>query len=187
MTFKIMFQLQHVLIKIYRVYREVSAKRVENVPCIDLNRNNQTYPSPKLNSCGDKDKRSFKESEFVRRVESMSGNSMACCDNRHVMEWLFTPVFSKSLDSCGGPQTWPPRSPDLTPPEYFLWGYLKSFVYKTKVETRPALLLPIFAAAEHIWNHPENIAEATQLLLMRAEKCTESKQDILNSYCDFVL
>lgn len=29
----------------------------------------------------------------------------------------------------GGPTAWPPRSPDLTPPDFFLWGYIKSKVY----------------------------------------------------------
>jgi len=29
----------------------------------------------------------------------------------------------------------------------------------------------IFAAAEHIRNHPDNVASATQSLLMRAEYC----------------
>jgi len=27
---------------------------------------------------------------------------------------------------------WPPRSPDLTPPDYFLWAYLKGRVYRNK-------------------------------------------------------
>jgi len=27
---------------------------------------------------------------------------------------------------------WPPRSPDLTPSDYFLWGYLKGRVYQNK-------------------------------------------------------
>ena len=30
---------------------------------------------------------------------------------------------------------WPPRSPDLTPPDFFLWGYLKSRVYSTSPST----------------------------------------------------
>ena len=30
---------------------------------------------------------------------------------------------------------WPPRSPDLTPPDLFLWGYLKSKVYVNKPRT----------------------------------------------------
>jgi hypothetical protein len=32
-----------------------------------------------------------------------------------------------------GPIAWPPRSPDLTPLEIFLWGYVKNIVYKVKI------------------------------------------------------
>ena len=30
---------------------------------------------------------------------------------------------------------WPPYSPDLTPPDYFLWGYLKARVYQDNPPT----------------------------------------------------
>lgn len=30
----------------------------------------------------------------------------------------------------GGPMAWPARSPDLTPLDFFLWGYIKSLVYQ---------------------------------------------------------
>ncbi|GFV76822.1 DUF4817 domain-containing protein [Trichonephila clavipes] len=30
---------------------------------------------------------------------------------------------------------WPPRSCDLTPLDYFLWGYVKSLVYADKTQT----------------------------------------------------
>ncbi|KOC59408.1 hypothetical protein WH47_11037, partial [Habropoda laboriosa] len=33
----------------------------------------------------------------------------------------------------GGPVAWPPRSPDLNPLDYFLWGYLKSQVYSSPI------------------------------------------------------
>jgi hypothetical protein len=36
-------------------------------------------------------------------------------------------IISKNL--------WPPRSPDLTPRDYFLWGYLKHFVYSNHPQT----------------------------------------------------
>jgi hypothetical protein len=36
-------------------------------------------------------------------------------------------IISKNL--------WPPRSPDLTPPDYFLWGYLKQIVYSSRPQT----------------------------------------------------
>jgi hypothetical protein len=34
----------------------------------------------------------------------------------------------------GGPIAWPPRSPDLTPLDFFLWGYVKSIVYQVKIK-----------------------------------------------------
>ncbi|GFY27023.1 uncharacterized protein TNCV_931641 [Trichonephila clavipes] len=34
-----------------------------------------------------------------------------------------------------GPVNWPPRSCDLTPLDYFLWGYVKSLVYAGKPQT----------------------------------------------------
>lgn len=33
-----------------------------------------------------------------------------------------------------GPISWPPRSPDLTPLDYFLWGFLKEKVFRTVPE-----------------------------------------------------
>ena len=29
--------------------------------------------------------------------------------------------------------TWPSRLPDITPLDFFLWGYVKDIVYQTKV------------------------------------------------------
>jgi len=34
---------------------------------------------------------------------------------------------------------WPPHSTDLTPPDYFLWGYLKGRVYQNKPRTTDSL------------------------------------------------
>jgi hypothetical protein len=47
------------------VYWEVCDRLVGNVPWVNLSPNNQTYLSQMLDSCADKDKRSFKESEFL--------------------------------------------------------------------------------------------------------------------------
>ena len=32
-----------------------------------------------------------------------------------------------------GPTPWPPRSPDITPLDFFLWGYVKDKVFSTPV------------------------------------------------------
>ena len=50
-------------------------------------------------------------------------------------------------------------------------GHIKTLVYETKVSSKVELRHRIFAAAEHIRNPPDNIASATQSVLMRAEKC----------------
>ncbi|GFT56082.1 uncharacterized protein TNCV_811391 [Trichonephila clavipes] len=44
-------------------------------------------------------------------------------------------TFGDRLISCFGPVNWPPRSCDLTPLDYFLWGYVKSLVYADKPQT----------------------------------------------------
>lgn len=44
-------------------------------------------------------------------------------------------LFPGKLMSLRGNIKWPPRSPDLSPLDYFLWGYLKSKVYKNKPTT----------------------------------------------------
>lgn len=42
------------------------------------------------------------------------------------------PLFPGRLISKNGDFDWPPRSPDLTPPDFYLWGFLKSKVYANK-------------------------------------------------------
>ncbi|GFV76162.1 heat shock 70kDa protein 8 [Trichonephila clavipes] len=48
---------------------------------------------------------------------------------------LLKDTFGDRLISRFGPVNWPPRSGDLTPLDYFLWGYVKSLVYADKPQT----------------------------------------------------
>ncbi|GFU85874.1 transposable element Tc3 transposase [Trichonephila clavipes] len=48
---------------------------------------------------------------------------------------LLKDTFGDRLISRFGPVNWPPRSCDLTPLDYFLWGYVKSLVYSDKPQT----------------------------------------------------
>ncbi|GFY21471.1 transposable element Tc3 transposase [Trichonephila clavipes] len=48
---------------------------------------------------------------------------------------LLKDTFGDRLISRFGPVNWPPRSCDLTPLDYFLWGYVKSLVYVYKPQT----------------------------------------------------
>jgi len=48
---------------------------------------------------------------------------------------LLQQIFPNRIISKNGDFAWPPRSPDLTPPDFFLWGYLKSKVYINKPQS----------------------------------------------------
>ncbi|GFX46997.1 DUF4817 domain-containing protein [Trichonephila clavipes] len=48
---------------------------------------------------------------------------------------LLKDTFGDRLISRFGPVNWPPRSCNLTPLDYFLWGYVKSLVYADKPQT----------------------------------------------------
>ena len=44
---------------------------------------------------------------------------------------LLTDVFNNGIIALNHAIEWPPKSPDLTPCDIFLWGHLKSKVYFT--------------------------------------------------------
>lgn len=58
--------------------------------------------------------------------------------------------FPGRLVSKRGDIDWPPRSPDLTPPDFFLWGYLKSKVYANQPQTIDELKANIRAEIDAI-------------------------------------
>ena len=47
--------------------------------------------------------------------------------------------MSEHFISHSGPVNWPPRSCDLTPSDYFLWGHIIVHVYKDKLASIDAL------------------------------------------------
>ena len=42
-------------------------------------------------------------------------------------------TFPDRWIGCDGSIPWPPRPPDITPLNFFLWGYIKDIVYRTTV------------------------------------------------------
>ncbi|GFU80284.1 uncharacterized protein TNCV_3520611 [Trichonephila clavipes] len=74
----------------------------------------------------------------------------ATCHTARATIDLLKDTFGDRLISRFGPVNWPPRSCDLTPLDYFLWGYVKSLIYAvshkrlTIWKTTFALLLPIY-------------------------------------------
>lgn len=57
----------------------------------------------------------------------------------------------------GGPIAWPPRSPDLNPLDFFMWGHVKTLTYSTgKPDNRDQLIQNIHAAFNEVKNNMEN-------------------------------
>jgi hypothetical protein len=76
--------------------------------------------------------------------------------------------------SRSGPITRPPRSPDLTLLDLFLWSLIKEMICRTKVNTREELLRWIMDAAACTREHHEMIQRAVNCCLERAKLCIEN-------------
>ncbi|GFU69719.1 uncharacterized protein TNCV_1221071 [Trichonephila clavipes] len=59
----------------------------------------------------------------------------ATCHTARATIDLLKDTFGDRLISRFEPVNWPPRSCDLTPLDYFLWGYVKSLIYADKRQT----------------------------------------------------
>ncbi|XP_011859579.1 PREDICTED: uncharacterized protein LOC105557057 [Vollenhovia emeryi] len=75
----------------------------------------------------------FDPEEFWFQQDGATAHTSAASIN------LLKTVFGDRVISRFGPVNWPPRSCDLTPPDYFLWGYVKSLVYVDKPNSLDAL------------------------------------------------
>ena len=73
--------------------------------------------------------------------------------SRSVRDWL-NEFLPQRWIGRGGPQdsniAWPPRSPDLTPMDFFLWGFIKNKVYVKKYESIIELKTAISLAFEQV-------------------------------------
>ncbi|GBN84289.1 hypothetical protein AVEN_237043-1 [Araneus ventricosus] len=84
----------------------------------------------------------------------------------------------------GGPVLWPPRSPDLTCLDYFLWWYVKSMVYETPVNSAKDIVAP---ASGEVRDTPGIFANVRSSMRQRCEACVCASRpgDIIsNTYFD---
>jgi hypothetical protein len=71
-----------------------------------------------------------------------------------------------------GPIAWPARSPDLTPCDFFLWGYLKEVVYRERPTTIEQLKSRIRTASAEILE--DMCARACRSVVQRFKACRDS-------------
>ena len=63
----------------------------------------------------------------------------ATCHTAEATLDVLRPVFKDCIISLIADVVWPPRSCDLTPLDYYLWGTVKDKCYANKLETIEAL------------------------------------------------
>jgi hypothetical protein len=73
----------------------------------------------------------------------------------------------------GGPTAWPPRSLDLNPLDFYLWGHLKPLVYATPADNEEALHC-IVDACQTIRNYPGIFERMRRSMIRIVEACIES-------------
>ncbi len=88
-----------------------------------------------------------------------------------VRNWL-DETFPERWLGRRGPVDWPPRSPDLTPPDFFLWGVVKNAVYAKNPKTIPQLKTAIQEAFAEITI--ELCEKVCRSVRSRCEKCIEA-------------
>jgi hypothetical protein len=73
-------------------------------------------------------------------------------------------------DRIIGKGLWPPRSPDLSPPDFFLWGFLKDRVYANKPNTLEQLKANISLALTSL--QPHILEKVCASAVQRAQMCS---------------
>lgn len=93
--------------------------------------------------------------------------------NSRVVREFLDEMFPDSWIGRGGPVRWPPRSPDLTPLDFFLWGHIKNEVYRTVPTTVEDMRERIRAAFRGI--SPEVLRAVSRACESRLRLCLQQE------------
>ena len=66
----------------------------------------------------------------------------------------FPSTYDDRWNERGGPMAWPPRSPDFTPMDSFLWVHIKVLIYTSPVNSEDSLISCIVNGAVTIRQQP---------------------------------
>lgn len=96
--------------------------------------------------------------------------------SRPVREHL-NQIFQNRWIGRGGPVSWPARSPDLTPLDFFVWGYMKNLIYvenPQEIQSEQDLRNRIEEAAARIRAQQNLLHRLHVSWVRRAELCVET-------------
>ncbi|KAJ8936648.1 hypothetical protein NQ318_019487 [Aromia moschata] len=93
--------------------------------------------------------------------------------------FYYKPFLMRYL-STNGPVCMPPRSPIITPMDFFFWGYLKNAVYERRYDNLEDLQQRIIDTINIIYGRI--IAKATMSVYKRAQKYLEQEDTCNTGY-----
>ena len=85
--------------------------------------------------------------------------------------WFLDAKFRNRWVGRDGPTPWPPRSPDITPLDFFLWRYVKDKVFSTPVPDITNLKARI----------TDGIATVTEVTVENTWRETDYRLDVLRA------
>lgn len=74
-----------------------------------------------------------------------------------------------------GPVEWPPRSPDLTPMDFFFWGVVKDKVFSRKPRTVDDMIRCIREACQEIDDNKELCVKVCSNIASRLQECVNNE------------
>ena len=89
-----------------------------------------------------------------------------------IRDWL-AEFFQNHIIALHHNPEWPPRSPDLTPCDFFLWGYVKSRVFVTPPASVDDLRQRIIHEIDHVKRDQMMIRRAVRDMIRRARICIQ--------------
>ena len=95
----------------------------------------------------------------------------APCHTAIVVRRQLQELFPGRVVGIGHNVEWPSRSPDLTPLDFCLWGYVKSMVYRTPPANLPELRRRIQDAFNQLRRERRKCRAAIDAMNTRAERC----------------
>uniref|UniRef100_A0A915ERP7 Uncharacterized protein n=1 Tax=Ditylenchus dipsaci TaxID=166011 RepID=A0A915ERP7_9BILA len=116
----------------------------------------------------------------IKREKEESGHEVGL--NR-IEEADVIEAFRRGTQVEPAPFKWPPNSPDFTPCDFFLWGYLKSRIYRIQ----PADLNELRARIVHEFEvlPGEMVLRSIDSYVRRLERCVEVEgRSVEQSYAD---
>ncbi|GFX82535.1 DUF4817 domain-containing protein [Trichonephila clavipes] len=111
----------------------------------------------------------------IRRPMWFQQDGAASHYARHVRDHLDR-TFPNRWIGRGGPVVWPPRSPDLSPLDFYLWGAMKGLVYDTPVVSEMDLVARISIAAARIREMPGVFEDVRQSMSRRCRACIHANE-----------